>query len=91
MTELEQALAYARDVGLTDRHIAAAVKAAADQARFDNQPGTVRLYYPDPSVQDITVPADAVEGHLASGWQLEPPVEEEPAPVKASRTKKTEE
>ena len=43
---LDEALTYARDQGLTDRQIAVAVRAAADGARFKRDSGLVTLTHP---------------------------------------------
>src|SRR5690242_16511693 len=71
--DLDQALEYAKAVGLTDAQLAGAVKAAADDYRFRQVgPDQVVMVNPGLDGQEITVHMDAVEQHQASGWELKP-------------------
>ena len=67
--ELEKALGYARAAGLTDRHIAAAVNAAADTERFARDDGQVEMTHKTTGGR-IRVHPGAVEQHELAGWQL---------------------
>jgi hypothetical protein len=71
--DLDQALEYAKAVGLTDAQLAGAVKAAADDVRFRQiAADEVVMTHPDLEGQEITVNAAAVEQHEASGWVVKP-------------------
>lgn len=73
---LDEALQYARDVGLTDRQIAVAVRAAADDARFTRDDGLVPLEHPVTGGV-IRVHPYTVAQHELAGWQLkDKPTEE---------------
>jgi len=77
---LDEALDYARAVGLTDRQIAAVVQAEADRVRFEQDNGDVTLTHPELDGQ-IRVAPDAVPQHELAGWvRAQPPPEAEAAP-----------
>ena len=84
--DLDRALQHARNVGLTDRDIAAAVVRAAEELVAQQRTVGVTLTHPDLPGQPYTVPPELVEGYVGSGWQvaqpeLEPEAEEPPALV----------
>jgi|SRR5215471_15380094 len=69
MSDLDDALYYARGVGMDDRDIAVAVKQAAAAHRAVLQAsGLVTMTHPDLPDQPIHVPEDVVPGHEDSGW-----------------------
>lgn len=77
---LDQALDYARQVGLTDRQVAATIRAEADRIRFTQDNGDVVLTHPELGTE-IRVAAEAVAQHELAGWvrPLADPPEETPA------------
>ena len=78
--DLERALQHARNVGLDDRDIAAAVRGAAEAVRAQQAAEGVTLTHPDLPGQPYTVPPELVEGYAGSGWVPAQP-ELEPAPA----------
>ena len=73
---LDEALTYARDQGLTDRQIAVAVRAVADDARFVRDDGLVTLTH-KVTGGVIRVHPDTVKAHEDSGWQRKDLTQEE--------------
>jgi len=91
MSDLDDALYYARGVGLDDRQIAVAVRQAAEAQRAALAASEVVLMtHPELPDQPIAVPAAVVEGHENAGWVRAEPVEEE-APEEASEAPAEEE
>ncbi len=76
---LDEAVDYARAVGLTDRQIAVVVRAEADRVRFEQDNGEVTLTHPVLGTQ-IRVAPDAVAQHELAGWVQEAADEPEPEP-----------
>jgi hypothetical protein len=74
---LDEALDYARAVGLTDRQIAVVVQAEADRVRFLQDNGDVTLTHPDTGAE-IRVAPSAVDQHELAGWVRVQPPEEAP-------------
>ena len=72
---LDQALQYARDQGLSDRQIAVAVRAVADAARFERDSGLVKLTHPDLDDAEIQVHPDTREQYELAGWTTKAPKE----------------
>lgn len=100
MDEITPAVDYARHFGMTDRGIAQAVKAAADQNRFAETPdGAVTLEHPDLPGQPIPVHPDAVAEYERGGWKpapdaalpVEPPPGKTPDEKPAAKTTKAKE
>lgn len=77
---LEQALDYARQVGLTDRQLGVVVRLEADRVRFRQDNGDVTLTHPDLDAEIQVQPA-AVAQHELAGWvrKQDAPTEEPPA------------
>ena len=73
---LEQALKYARDVGLSDGQIAVVVRQEADRVRFRQTTGLVTLVNPDLDDAEIDVHPDAVAQHELAGWVRPKPKKE---------------
>lgn len=71
MDELQKALTYARDVGVSDRQIASVVKAHTDEVRFRQVEG-VTLTHPELDGREITVPESSVEQLALAGWLVKP-------------------
>jgi hypothetical protein len=65
---LEQALQYARDVGLSDRQVAVVVRQEADRVRFRQDHGLVILVHPKLEGAEEAVHPDAVAQHELAGW-----------------------
>jgi hypothetical protein len=89
MDELQKALEYARDQGVSDRQLAVVVKVEADRVRFQSVEGVVMTH---PDVGDYAFPGSAVDQMKQSGWALktdEPA--EEPTEEPASVADETEE
>jgi hypothetical protein len=76
---LEQALDYARAVGLTDRQVAVVVRQEADRVQFKPDTGLVTLINPNLDGAEIEVHPDAVAQHELAGWVRPKPKKETPA------------
>ena len=88
MSELDKALQYARDQGVSDRQLATLVKVHTDEVRFRQTDG-VTLTHPDLDDREITVPESSVEQYQKSGWVPKPtdePTEQPAEDVKAAET-----
>jgi len=80
--DLDRALQHARNVGLTDRDVAAAVVRAAEELVAQQRTVGVTLTHPDLPGQPYTVPPELVEGYAGSGWVVaQPELEQPPALV----------
>lgn len=78
---LDQALEYARQVGLSDAQIAVSVRSLADDVRFRQLGGNVLMRNPALEGQEITVHPDTVEQYEAGGWKrVDLLADPEPAP-----------
>src|SRR5215468_661778 len=73
--DLDRALQHARNVGLTDREIAAAVVRAAEELVALQRSVGVTLTHPDLPGQPYTVPPELVDGYADSGWRPAEPLE----------------
>ena len=67
--DLDEALEYAKDQGVSDRQLAAVVKAAADDVRYRREDGLLSLTHKITGGV-IRVHPDAVEQHKKAGWEL---------------------
>jgi hypothetical protein len=75
---LDQALGYARDVGVSDRELASLIRLEADRVRFTQDTGNVTLSHPE--LPDISVHPDTVDAYAAGGWvRKQPELEPEAA------------
>jgi hypothetical protein len=89
---LEQALDYARAVGLSDREVALVVRQEADRVRFKRDTGLVTVTHPDPYIADTDVHPDSLDQLALSGWTVKKtapePVAAEPTPRSKSAKEK---
>ena len=69
--DLDEALEYARAQGVSDRQLAAVVKAAGDEVRYRRDNDNVILTHPDVDT-DIEVHPDTVAQHERAGWTRKP-------------------
>lgn len=94
---LDQALDYARQVGLSDAHLAVTVRAAADEKRFAQLGDNVLMRHTNPELdgQEIAVHPDTVAQYEDAGWKrvdklADPEPDAEPA-VPADKPKTAKE
>jgi hypothetical protein len=87
MDELQKALEYARDQGVSDRQLAGLVKAHVDEVRFRVAGEGVTLTHPGLEAEAV-FPESSVEQMQQAGWVLkaeeESEIAEEPAADEAA-------